>query len=392
MPDLSLKTDAGFKLLAWPRYDHREDLGALLREYGAAVSDHGDACMCLLHTSEDLPVEQAARNLGVVADEILGPNASMDILLIDDHVPPARWPEFKGLVQAVAALPSSVAGMRRHFVEAVGAAVVRDRATLCRQMGPRSHAEPLPREDESGREELPAAATRASGSDMHGVRRQLATAFLSGSGIEIGALHQPLAVAAHARVRYVDKFPLATLRAHYPELAQLPLVNPDIVDDAETLATVPDASQDFVIGNHLIEHCQDPIRALESWYRVLRPSGVLYMALPDKRFIEEAGRPVTSFEHLLKDYREGTEWSRMYHYQEWARYWTKAAEHDIEPIARRLFDMNYSIHFHAWTQVEFLQLVCAMQIKLGFELEAFVKSGMEMIFILRKPRSYTHRR
>ena len=34
------------------------------------------------------------------------------------------------------------------------------------------------------------------------------------------------------------------------------------MDDGERLATIADATQDFVIANHFLEHCQDPLGAL----------------------------------------------------------------------------------------------------------------------------------
>ena len=61
----------------------------------------------------------------------------------------------------------------------------------------------------------------------------------------------------------------------------------------ESLATIPDGSQDFVIADHFIEHCQDPISALTIHFRVLKTGGILYMAVPDKRFTFDKDRPVT---------------------------------------------------------------------------------------------------
>ena len=87
-------------------------------------------------------------------------------------------------------------------------------------------------------------------------RRPLSDRYLEGEGIEIGALHRPLAVAPGARVRYVDREDERELRRHYPELAELPLVPVDIVDDGETLSTLADASVDFVIANHFIEYAR----------------------------------------------------------------------------------------------------------------------------------------
>src|SRR5690349_21215729 len=88
------------------------------------------------------------------------------------------------------------------------------------------------------------------GATIHHTRRVLAAAYLTGDGIEIGALNGPLIVPRRARVKYVDRMNATELRKQYPELVTHPLARPDIVDDGETLSTVGAATQDFVIANH----------------------------------------------------------------------------------------------------------------------------------------------
>ena len=139
------------------------------------------------------------------------------------------------------------------------------------------------------------------------LRRQIAWRYLSGNGIEIGALHSPLIVPPNAQVLYVDRMTVADLRNIYPELAAYNLVDVDIIDDGETLSSIADNSYDFVIANHMIEHCQNPIGTIEQHLRVLKSNGILYMAVPDKRYTFDRDRHVTFLEHLLQDYTEGTE-------------------------------------------------------------------------------------
>ena len=122
----------------------------------------------------------------------------------------------------------------------------------------------------------------------------LANRYLEGRGLEIGALHHPLPVPRSVQVRYVDRLSVADLRSHYPELASLPLVPLDLIDDGETLTMVPDGSQDFVIANHFLEHCEDPIKTLGTFFRVLRPGGILYLAVPEKHHTFDRDRPVTT--------------------------------------------------------------------------------------------------
>jgi SAM-dependent methyltransferase len=172
------------------------------------------------------------------------------------------------------------------------------------------------------------------------VRKQIAARYLSGSGIEIGALHLPLAVPSHVYVRYIDRMPVTQLREHYPELADYPLIRVDIIDDGERLASIPDESVDFVIANHMIEHAQDPILALHNWSRVIKSQGVLYMGVPHKHYTFDQDRPITPLEHILRDHTEGPEWSRRLHFEEWARLVDKVPESDVESRTRYLMEIE----------------------------------------------------
>src|SRR5271166_7171056 len=108
--------------------------------------------------------------------------------------------------------------------------------------------------------QMDAEATYSSGAELSATfsledyekttREGLARKFLYGSGVEIGALQRTLAVPSTTTVRYVDRFGLQDLLNHYPELNGLPLQAPDIIDDGETLSTIADVSQDFLIANH----------------------------------------------------------------------------------------------------------------------------------------------
>src|ERR1700730_2220399 len=111
-------------------------------------------------------------------------------------------------------------------------------------------------------------------------RRQLKH-HICGEGVEIGALHHPfdLTGLSVTRVRYVDRLPADQLRLQYPELKNETFVPIDIIDDGQTLKTIPDESLDFVIANHLIEHCDNPLGAIEAWLSKLRGGGVIFMAV-----------------------------------------------------------------------------------------------------------------
>lgn len=234
------------------------------------------------------------------------------------------------------------------------------------------------RKSRSGNDQLPVKLSR----------ELIAESYLSGVGIEIGALHNPLKLPAKATARYVDRLSVPELREQYPELASQELVNVDILADGELLETISDSSQDFVIANHFVEHCQNPIGAVLNMLRVLKPTGILYLALPDKRCCFDSDRPVTPLEHVMRDHLEGAEWSRRGHFEEWARLVRKAKEEDVDTEVARLMSMNYSIHYHVWTPFEMLEFILAVRRLTPFDIElCFEHDGVEVIFILRKPGS-----
>jgi predicted SAM-dependent methyltransferase len=221
--------------------------------------------------------------------------------------------------------------------------------------------------------------------DRETVRGSLAWRYLRGSGLEIGALHKPLEVPPHARPRYVDRLPATLLRELYPELGDEWLIEPDILDDAERLEHVGDDSQDFVIANHLLEHLDDPIGAIETWLRVLRHGGTLYMAVPDKRFTFDADRSITTLDHLIRDHVEGAAGSRREHLEEWARFVERVPEPEVAAKATALAESEYSIHNHVWTQSTLIELLLYCREQIGpFEIEALQRNDNEVIVVLTK--------
>lgn len=198
------------------------------------------------------------------------------------------------------------------------------------------------------------------------VRRSLAKRWLTGEGLEIGALHSPFPTGPRARVKYLDRLTTPELRREYPELADQPLVEVQIRDNGETLATVADGSCDFVVASHFLEHCQDPIGTLHNHLRVLRPGGVLALALPDRVRGVDRHRQATTFEHIRRDHDEGPETSRAEHYRDWAKLVDlplgNIQPDQVESHAAELQARDYSIHFHCWTSPEFLAQLQALQL------------------------------
>ena len=220
-------------------------------------------------------------------------------------------------------------------------------------------------------------------------RAEFAARFLVGEGLEIGPLHQPLAAPPTAKVRYVDRMPVERLREEYPELAEWKLTRVDVVDDGERLATIAEDSQDFIVANHFLEHCEDPIGTIEAHLGKLKPGGVLFYAVPDKRYTFDFRRPPVELDHLIADYEQGPAGSRREHYEEYSRLVLgdpAEPEEQTQARASELEAARYSIHMHAWTQAEFIGLLLACRERLdeAFDLEAAARQGIELVVVLRK--------
>ena len=217
-------------------------------------------------------------------------------------------------------------------------------------------------------------------------RAGLARKFLRGSGIEIGALQRKLQTPPECTVRYVDRMNVNDLRAHYPELRGVPLQAPDVIDDGERLTRFSDSSLDFVIANHFLEHCEDPIRTLQNLLRVLRRKGILFMAVPDKRSTFDYARPCTGWPELKEAFSSGMRSNRERLYREWVECVMRYTGEDVEKTARTLSGQRYSIHFNVWDLESLLDFLskCRSEFGLPFMPSAIVSSENETILVLER--------
>jgi SAM-dependent methyltransferase len=220
------------------------------------------------------------------------------------------------------------------------------------------------------------------------LREDLARRYLSGDGIEIGALAFPLRVPRGVNVRYVDYLPRdelvevnrKTLRFANVDAGAIGPV--DVVDDGGRLAKFPDGSLDFVVANHVVEHMEDPIDALEHMLRVLRDGGILFLAVPDARHTYDAARPRTTVEHLRRDHRDGPARSRHEHYEEWARVLDGTPDEHVGERVAEFAREDARHHFHVWELEGFLEML--NEIALPCRLELAQANDPEFEVILRK--------
>jgi predicted SAM-dependent methyltransferase len=223
--------------------------------------------------------------------------------------------------------------------------------------------------------------------DKSDLRLLLSSFYLQGQGIEVGALHEPLKLSSKAKVKYVDRLSVADLRRHYPELDSLNLVNVDIIDDGERLTTLPNNSQDFIVANHMLEHCMNPIQTLQTFLSKVKPGGIVYAAIPDKRFSFDKDRQLTTFNHLMDDYHNKND--HFQHYIEWSQLVDKKqGEQEIMNHAKHLLQMQYSIHFHVWDYYSFVDFLLKTSQFLNYSFDilniSFSDHYSEIISVLRR--------
>ena len=193
--------------------------------------------------------------------------------------------------------------------------------------------------------------------DFYPNRAAVAAAFLTGRGVEIGAFSHPNDIPPDRQIAFYDRYPAAKLREVYDPACGRPLMEPDYIGDAETLDGLPDATFDFLIANHVIEHLQDPIRFLQNIAAKLVVGGRAMIAAPDKRFCMDKPRSLTSFDHLVDDHETGTAPRQREHF---LRYFIEAGGMSAEAAettadATDMSDTRF--HYHVWDAETFVAFV-----------------------------------
>jgi SAM-dependent methyltransferase len=238
-------------------------------------------------------------------------------------------------------------------------------------------------------------------------RRRLALRHIeAGSiGLEIGALHCPLPLPAQTRAYYIDKHSAATLKTLRADAGDT-IIRPDILADGLRLDCIASASQDFVVANHLLEHAQDALGTLGNWLRVLRPGGVLFVAVPIGDRCFDRGREITSAEHFRDDYRlsltgdHGAMRRRnQKHVEEHlaisapalaalqGKQWTPPNNAERARLIAHFLDRNpEQIHHHVFSRAslgELLHLLCQVS-QDRCRIERIASSRVELIGIVRR--------
>jgi SAM-dependent methyltransferase len=93
-------------------------------------------------------------------------------------------------------------------------------------------------------------------------------------------------------------------------------VGEQYVSEATNLDLINSESYDFLLSSNCLEHVANPFQAIEEWKRVIKPNGFMLLVLPNKNSNFDHNRAVTTFQHLLEDFNNGTTEADLTHLEE----------------------------------------------------------------------------
>jgi hypothetical protein len=130
---------------------------------------------------------------------------------------------------------------------------------------------------------------------------------LSGHGLEIGASWRPLLPKARGYdVRVADHLDQAGLIAKYDGVRPTDGIEPvDYVLTGRSLTDTIDERFDWIVGSHVLEHTVCLVTFLRDTESLLRPGGVLSLAVPDRRYCLDRFRDRTSLGRVIDVFRSG---------------------------------------------------------------------------------------
>lgn len=220
---------------------------------------------------------------------------------------------------------------------------------------------------------------------MSDLRTELSLNYLSGHGLEIGAFHSPLVVKPENIMDYCDFQTVEELRANFPGYE--PAIHHHFIDNAETLDTVCSNEYDYLVANHVLEHCENVLGTVLNWMRVIKENGFLFIAIPEKTQTFDRDRDITKFSHIVDDHITTDPINNKDHYQEYFYHVDKLRDDVLKNAVDLAVEKRTNIHFHVWDKAsahELFNMICGL---FSLELVEARDNGAEMIFVLRKNKS-----
>jgi SAM-dependent methyltransferase len=185
---------------------------------------------------------------------------------------------------------------------------------------------------------------------------------VGGVGVEIGAGNSPIPGIWPVYVDCFREFGFEACRGdYYGHACMLPF---------------HDHSLDYVASSHVLEHVANPVAAFAEWYRVLKPGGLIYLVVPDRRHTWDHTRPLTPVEHFLEDFERGTTPCDATHIDDfaggsdWKLFSPSTPPEDVAAkqaeLARGMHEAvargeHINIHFHTFEPANLLELIARLR-------------------------------
>jgi|688.fasta_scaffold509484_1 predicted SAM-dependent methyltransferase len=224
---------------------------------------------------------------------------------------------------------------------------------------------------------------------------------LIGNGLDLGPWHEPF-VTPNGKVKTVERYSLTELKINFSELPEdefTKLKEPDFVCDFDKdfLNQFDSASLDFVIASHLLEHIAQPFLLISDAYRILKPGGILLLAIPDLRNTFDFQRKSLGVNHFIKDIEDKITINEFSHFSDYASNVLKINPTMMSPEKIQKIIIE-SYHVHAFVDHEFVKILNEMQGLLDFHFELIFASQSiekdaryeEFILFLKKTKQSTN--
>jgi len=129
------------------------------------------------------------------------------------------------------------------------------------------------------------------------------------NGLEIGPRDKPIVRKAEGQIKYVDYMSTEDLKKLHRDGGVTDCVYDEIVDvdivwgeNSIKSGVGSDEKFDYIIASHVVEHVPDLITWINELTDVLKPGGIISLAVPDKRYCFDHLRDESSMTDVITAY------------------------------------------------------------------------------------------
>lgn len=76
----------------------------------------------------------------------------------------------------------------------------------------------------------------------------------------------------------------------------------EFIGEAAEMREIDSGAYDFLLASHVLEHVANPLKALRTWARVVRPGGFTLLIVPHRDGTFDHKRPLTTLAHIIRDF------------------------------------------------------------------------------------------